>query len=154
MKIYGVVFWVAGDVRLHTQDLEPYRPWMPIRAGEAVIIVTGDPEKWPVLDFGGAVGVSYHPVGTTWLMQNMHIQGLASHSDGYAAGDDYRYEMVNGLMWPSTTGEANHLVSHELSSLLVYLEAVVVDSSLVQPEQYLPCLLTLKTTFQGALSQP
>lgn len=37
------------------------------------------------------------------------VQGLATHSAGYAAG--FGYEMVNGVMWPTTTGDPGHLVS-------------------------------------------
>ena len=61
------------------------------------------------------MALSFHSAGVTWVMQDLQLQGMATHSAGYAATGPQGtaalgYEMVNGVLWPSTVGQPGHLV--------------------------------------------
>ncbi len=102
-------------------DWEPYAAWLPIHSGNSTVTVTGPPlpsgsgYATPILDLGGALALSSHSAGVTWVMQNLQLQGMATHSAGYAATGPrgvaaLGYEMVNGVLWPTMVGQPGHLV--------------------------------------------
>ncbi|GAB4814999.1 hypothetical protein N2152v2_002045 [Parachlorella kessleri] len=117
-----VVLTIEGDILLKPEDWQPYAAWMPIVTGNSTVTVTGPrlPDgsgyATPILDFGGVLALSFHSAGTAWLLENLVIQGLATHSAGYAAtgpngNPALGFEMVNGIFWPSTVGQPGHLMA-------------------------------------------
>lgn len=47
---------------------------LPLPTGNAPVTIRGQPGARPLLDFGGALGLSHHNASTVWVMENLHIQ--------------------------------------------------------------------------------
>lgn len=79
---------VADDILLLPADLASFKSWLPLDGGNRTVVLAGarpGPSQ-TVLDFGGEVGLLYHPAGHSFFAYNLQLQGLAPASAGVAAG--------------------------------------------------------------------
>lgn len=106
--------------------MRAFQPWLPLDGGNRTLLLVGaaaaaaaleggagdsgnstSGDNLTVLDFGGAVDLMYHPAGHSFYAYGLELDGLASTSAGRAAG--LSSQMVNGYLWPTFTGEPQHL---------------------------------------------
>lgn len=108
----GEVLFLQDDIRILPADVAAFKPWLPINGGNRTVVLLGGrtaaPNNHTVLDFGGAVNLMYHPVGHALYTFGLALQGMAPASAGIAGG--MTTQMVGGVFWPSTTGEAQHIM--------------------------------------------
>ena len=106
--------------------MRAFQPWLPLDGGNRTLLLVGaaaaaaleggagdsgnstSGDTLTVLDFGGAVDLMYHPAGHSFYAYGLELDGLASTSAGRAAG--LSSQMVNGYLWPTFTGEPQHLM--------------------------------------------
>ncbi|KAL4418774.1 hypothetical protein ABPG77_010379, partial [Micractinium sp. CCAP 211/92] len=106
----GELITLTGDILLLPADTAAFQPWLPLDCGNRTLVLAGAKPgtNQPVLDFGGAVGLLYHPAGHSFFAYNLQLQGLASAAAGIAAG--IRTQMVGGPLWPTMMGEPGHVM--------------------------------------------
>ncbi len=90
---------LADDIYLQPSDVAAFQPWLPLECGSRTVVLAGAKPgaNQTVLDFGGAVGLLYHPAGQSFIFHGLLLQGMAPAASGSAAG--LEAEMVGAYLW-------------------------------------------------------